>query len=517
VVRAKTTILTELPKRIRAAAGASGLEDLLISAPLVVAVSGGADSLALLRVLLTLRGFDGPGLHVAHLDHGFRGAAGRSDAEFVRQLADGLGLPYTITSADVPAFAERHGLSDEEAARQVRYDFLAGVSTQAGGTVAVAHNADDQVETVLMSLLRGTGLAGLAGMPMLGEVPVCRSGEQTSQQKVRVYRPLLGVWREEIEQFCREAGLTPRLDHTNAELAYTRNRVRNELLPLLKDRYSPAVKKHLLTLSEIVSADDSLLDVMAVREWKMLAVATVPGRYVTLDPTHLAQVHVALRRRVVRKAFESAAGTLEGFTFEHVEAAASTLTGEAGAPAEVHLPHGLVAYHRGSNAGVCKQEHFARVLEVSLEAAARWPLLEVGALHDAADGARVQLDGAWVFTSRIAASEGAHDRPGALLALFDADKLEHPTSLVLRTRMPGDYIKPIGMSGSKSLQDLYVDAKIPGAVRDRLAVIAPSAGPGEVLWVPGQGGRRSSRAPVTGETRRVLKLEFTRRNQVGGE
>src|SRR5947208_3030708 len=164
---------SDLPQHVQNTASRHQLDRYVTDEPLVVGVSGGADSLALLHALCVLRGKQAAKtLHVAHLDHGFRGEAGAKDAAFVKDVAQSLGVPFTGAKYDVPEYARSRGLSKEEAARRVRYAFLAGLAEQRGATVAVAHTADDQVETVLMNVLRGTGLKGLAGMQMLSTLPV---------------------------------------------------------------------------------------------------------------------------------------------------------------------------------------------------------------------------------------------------------------------------------------------------------------------------------------------------------
>src|SRR5438876_803237 len=271
----------------------AGLEYYLLAEPLVVGVSGGADSLALLRILYTLRGADAARtLHIAHLDHGFRGEEGAEDARFVGSLAEEWGLPYTVRRFDVPAYARSHKLSPEEAVRRVRYAFLGALAAKHGAAVAVAHTADDQVETVLMNLLRGSGVSGLAGMRMLSHMPLPRISSkfpvpgsklnnenlepgtwnwELGTQEFAIFRPLLEVWRHEIEEYCGQIGLQLRMDITNADPTYTRNRIRHELLPSLEREYNPAIKERLLSLSDILAGEDQLIETLAEQEAKRIA------------------------------------------------------------------------------------------------------------------------------------------------------------------------------------------------------------------------------------------------------
>jgi len=214
--------------------------------PVVVGVSGGPDSLCLLHVLKHLAPGYGVTLHVTHLEHGIRGEESEADAQFVAGLAHRWGLPVTVEHADVPRLAEEEGLAPEEAARRARYGFLARVAGQIGASrIAVGHNADDQVETVLMHFLRGSGLAGLRGMLPLSPLGELRLGAALRDSplagELRLIRPLLEVARPAIEAYCRSRGLQPRFDRSNLDTTYYRNRLRHELLPMLEG-YNPNIR-----------------------------------------------------------------------------------------------------------------------------------------------------------------------------------------------------------------------------------------------------------------------------------
>ena len=255
----------------------------------VVGVSGGPDSLCLLHLLLRLREEYDLRLHVAHLHHGARGADADADAEFVAALAAEWGLPVTVERRDVPALACEHRLAFEEAARRVRYAFLARVAGEIGARrIAVAHNADDQAETVLMHFLRGAGPAGLRGM--LPATPIIdyrmleplmvqeargkrqENGERAQQSCILhpascvIIRPLLEVERVDIESYCTEQGLKPRFDRSNLDTTYFRNRLRHELLPLL-ETYNPNVRARLCHTAAVIAADYDLLAQLRERAW----------------------------------------------------------------------------------------------------------------------------------------------------------------------------------------------------------------------------------------------------------
>ncbi|MCB9453227.1 MAG: tRNA lysidine(34) synthetase TilS [Anaerolineaceae bacterium] len=208
----------------------------------VVAVSGGADSLALLHILQELRPRLECDLHVATLDHGLRGADGAADAHFVAATAAAWGLPVTIGNTNVPALMEQTGQGVETSARQARYAFLAGVARDVGASlVATAHHADDQAETILLHLLRGSGLRGLRGMAFHAALP--------GFPEITLVRPLLATSRTEIETYCREHHLTPRHDATNQDTTLLRNHIRHDILPQLQT-INPQIVPTLMNLSE---------------------------------------------------------------------------------------------------------------------------------------------------------------------------------------------------------------------------------------------------------------------------
>ncbi|MBO9371414.1 MAG: tRNA lysidine(34) synthetase TilS, partial [Chloroflexi bacterium] len=310
----------------------------------VVGVSGGPDSLCLLHLLLRLRDECRLQLHVAHLHHGARGEDADADAAFVADLAREWGLPATLAREDVPAIACQHKLAFEEAARRIRYAFLAHVAGRVGATkVAVGHNADDQAETVLMHFLRGAGLAGLRGMR-----PATPFAEYRLLQKVDRFplpdhlpiliRPLLGTPRARIEQYCAEQGLTPRFDRSNLDTTYFRNRLRHELLPLL-ETYNPNIRRRLCHTAEVVAADYELL--VQMREWAWgQVVREETEEAIVLDRAGWQAQPLALQRALLREAAYRLRPHLRDVDFVHVEAAVRVArAGTTGAQAT--LPGGL--------------------------------------------------------------------------------------------------------------------------------------------------------------------------------
>ncbi|KAA3662783.1 MAG: tRNA lysidine(34) synthetase TilS, partial [Chloroflexi bacterium] len=276
--------MPELQKRLSKFMESLALGDLM----LVVGVSGGPDSLALLHGLAAV--MEGEHVVVAHLNHGLRGRA-VEDAEFVRKTAVSLNLPHYIETIDVADWAAQHHLSLEEAGRILRYRFLAEKARECGaGAVVVGHHADDQTETVLMHLLRGSGLSGLRGMQMVRPLPEAND--------LLLIRPFLHTTRNEIEQYCKQHNLQPVQDESNENVDFFRNRIRHQLLPLLS-AYNPRIKNRLQNLAEIVAADYELLDQLLLEAWSDLLIKH-DGSWLQFDKAKWQKLPLSLQRSTLR-------------------------------------------------------------------------------------------------------------------------------------------------------------------------------------------------------------------------
>ncbi len=436
-------------------------------AKVLAAVSGGPDSLCLLHVLWTEREARRITVEAAHLDHGLRDGQSAAEAAWVADWCRERGIPCYLGREDAAAWASEHKRSTQEAARAVRYAFLERTAGEIGAdTIATGHNRDDQAETVLLNILRGTGTGGLRGIPE-GRGPIVR--------------PLLGVSRAEIEAYCAEQSLLPRQDPSNLSPDhYTRNRIRLELLPQLRREYNPRVADALLRVSEIAARDS---DFLAQQAAAALAHATDACRNdgLALRRTALAALHPALLRHVVRQAAASVRGTAEGIGFEILEAVCAAISSPAAQsgftltlpapPCRVRVDERLV--------------DFARI-------GGGLPAEAVSAFL-AAPGTTFLPELGWT----VAASWT--EMPGAVR--LDADAVDLP-SLVARNRRAGDRIDPLGMGGRhKKVSDIFADAKVPRPERGRVPIVADRHG---IVWIAGHA--QSERAKTTDATRRMLFL-----------
>ena len=443
----------------------------------VVAVSGGPDSVTLLFILAHLREALDLELWVAHFDHGLRRRSEReAERAFVSRLAGELGLPFVFGQGDTRAHARRHHLSLEEAARGLRYAFLVDQAEGLGaGAVAVGHTASDQAETVLMHIIRGSGLAGIAGMRPRSRWPFA------GHPGLVLVRPLLTTSRRQSERYCQEEGISPCLDATNVLLEPLRNRVRHELLPLLR-RYNPRVEEALLRLAGAAAGDAAYLDETAGLFWQALAQRS--GRSVQFPRLELAALSPALQSRLLQAAARHLIGDTAQVEAVHFEAMQAAL---GGGNRRLSLPGGLVfAAQRESVRLTLGREATAGTIPET-------PLTVPG---------RTEVAG-WRVECEILPVEAA--RPGAdpYEALLDLEALG-PT-VTVRSRRRGDRLRPAGLGGDKKLQDLLVDAKVPRDQRDAVPLVCAVWG---IAWVVGQ--RLGERAKIGPGTRSVLRLRFRR-------
>lgn len=284
----------------------------------VVGVSGGADSVCLLHLLVGLRERLDIIIHVAHLNHLLRGAESEGDARYVSRLARKLEVSATIESRDVKAYQAAHRLSLEDAARQVRYRFFAEVTESVrADRVAVGHTADDQVETILMHLVRGAGPTGLLGMRPLSV------WTSPGLAGLTVIRPLLAVSRADTHSYCRQRRLSPRADSSNLSLSPFRNRIRQELMPLLQ-AYNPRIGDALIRTSDTLATELSFIEECVSEVWPK--VATEEDGAIVLDRDLVVSLHPAVQRHLLRRVTREVLGDLEDIEWKHIEKMREGLT-----------------------------------------------------------------------------------------------------------------------------------------------------------------------------------------------
>ncbi len=454
----------------------------------LVGVSGGPDSVALLHALYALKNEFGVSLHIAHLNHMLRGEAADKEAKYVERLAKRLNLGCTVEAVDVREYADKNRLSIELAARDVRYDFYLRTAVNTGADrVALGHHAGDQAETVLLRLVRGTGMSGLCGIPAVRPLDAAHG--------ITVIRPLLDLASSEIRSYCDEAGLGYFIDASNLSPVYLRNKVRHELIPLLEQDYNPRVIQALANTAELVQDDEDYITSEVERKLRQV-VETVSPHNVVIGILALCREHKAIQRRIIRWAVWHLTGELDDFQFIHVEKVLElAVSGRTGS--RISLPGGLEA----------RRDYERIILERTEETGSRmcpdfeYKVLIPGRTH--IPEASITID-AEVFS--------IEDNPGLLEVVRFSDAWEAyfdmaliDENIIVRNRKPGDRLSPLGLKGSKKLKDVFIDKKVSRNIRDEIPVIIWGK---EILWVVGL--CVSDFARLSPLTRRVLYLRATR-------
>ena len=446
----------------------------------LIAVSGGADSTALLHVLDRIAGKLGATIRVAHLNHRLRGKSADEDAEFVGTAARKLGLSFHVGSSDVRRRAQKQGISIEMAARDARYNFLCKTARKCGaGIIATAHNTDDQAETVLLKLCRGAGPAGLSGI-----------SRDTTINGVRVVRPLLDISRKQILAFLQREQIDWREDISNTDTVFLRNRVRREIIPFLEERLNPSVKNVLARTAEIVGAENRWMEEYAADILTGESSGISPGK--PLEISKLSRFPLPVRRRILRRWLVSSGVSPSVVTFSAVSRIMkNTDSCRTGAAAEIGqgwkavVEYGRLVLRRGpSNA---RGSGFRKALNIPGETILEEP------------GLRIAVS----IESGI--SRPGRSRPGSLPARATVSRRAvGRRGIYVRNCRPGDRIKPMGLKGSKKLQDILVDGKVPRSERGNIPVFTCGK---EIIWIPGYRVAGGWESPGDEETAVQLYVE----------
>lgn len=413
----------------------------------VVGVSGGPDSMALLHILLSLKVEYSLELYVAHVNHMFRGSEAQADADFVRETARQWDVPCFIINADVPARMITRGLSAQVAGRETRYQYFNHITAITGATkIAVGHTADDQAETVLMRFLRGAGPDGLAGIP-----PV-RSG---------IVRPLIHTRRNQVEEYCCTQNIDFRRDASNLKPVYLRNRIRNQLLPLLEGEYNNSLRKNLVNLADILQGEEDYWSNMVNLEFDRCVQHLDDGPHILAAP--FKQSALAIQRRVIRKLLTDMHISDAGFL--HIEKLRELLTqGVVGQATD--LPGAYFAIKTYCSV-VLKKKQSRTAIEPTPQIALTLP----GSTYVPELGIVVQ-------TTFVAQTDVDTGQFGGFA--FDWDRLNKP--ICVRTRRHGDMFYHNGIGHRKKLKEFFINQKVPQDQRDKVPIVTHGT---EILIVYG--------------------------------
>ena len=443
----------------------------------LVSVSGGPDSLALLHILHRLQQDYDLSLYVFHLDHMFRGEESKADAEYVKLFAERLEIPVNIREYDVPTYIKENNLSKQAAAREIRYQLCVELANDIGADkIALGQHADDQAETVMINFLRGAGLEGLSGINPIRDN--------------RFIRPLLEVWRKDIDNYCEEYNLQPRLDSSNFKPVYLRNKIRLELLPYLEDEFNEGIKENLNRMAEIIRVENDFLESYVVKEYKRI-LANESQNKLSLYLESLRDLDLAIQRRVFRKAISSFCGTKKDYYFHHIQQIEELINvGETGSI--IQLPQGLRVKRGYEKLIFFWQETQPRTKSISQ-------------IYSIPGKYQIKELGIEVILKIIIAG------PNWRQVIREEDKLyinkdRIGNRIKIRNRKDGDRFRPLGMQGSKKIKDFMIDEKIPVELRDRMPIFTTLDD--EIFAIDDL--RVDNRFRITDETKEILTVQVNR-------
>ena len=422
---------------------------------IVIGISGGPDSVCLLHILSRLKDKLDIELYAAHLNHQIRGIEAQKDALYVSEICDEMGITYFLKSIDVPKYCKDNSLSIEEGARKLRYEMFDEIKKRTkSNKIAIGHNLNDQAETVLMRIMRGTGLQGLRGIEYARE-----NG---------VIRPLLDIERKDIEEYCKVHNLNPRIDESNLENIYTRNKIRLELIPYMTDNFNTNLIESIVRMSNSLRSDSDYIEAEA--ESKFKDICKVTSDTVDIKINGFSKLHNAIKVRVLRKGIKSILGDTNFIDQKHIEDVLE-FESESKINKMLTLPRGVFVYRKQDCITLTTNNGFVKIKETNI-------IIE---------------------TQTMTIDRYKNGKVDKMSKGFDLNKIKG--GMVVRSRQQGDKIKLAG--GSKKIKDLFIDLKIPREERCKVPVIADEQG---ILQVGKY--KSSENYKIDEKTKEVLKVTF---------
>ena len=441
---------------------------------IVVGLSGGPDSVCLLYLLISIREKIGINIAAAHLNHMLRGKAADEDEEFAKRLCEKLNIEFFSKKVDINKYSKEHSLSSEAAGRKVRYEFFNDVMKKLNyNKIATAHNANDQAETVLMRMMRGAGLEGLCGIPV--------------NRENKYIRPILFLKREEIENYCKEKGVKPRIDATNLERIYSRNKVRLDILPYMKENFNQDVIEAINRMSILLQEDNKFIDKEVNKIFNDKC--KIFNKSVTINK-EVFLLEEAVIKRVIRKSIEYVSGNKYDVELKHIEDVEKIQ--KHGTGKRINLPNNLIAINVYGDIKIKYEQ------EVNSNNNVR-----IIAKSELMDNVIVFNDFRMEFKV-IDNNENINYNKNSFIKYFNFDKINK--GITIRYRKNGDRIIPIGLNGSKKVKDIFIDMKIPKEDRDSIPILEFD---NNISWIVGI--KQSNLYKVTKDTKKVLKISIQRK------
>jgi tRNA(Ile)-lysidine synthase len=437
----------------------------------VVALSGGPDSTALLTVLAPIAQELDLSVIIAHFNHGLRGAESDEDENFSRDLSEKMGLAFV--SGKMDQIKGKKGISPEDFYRRQRYDFLNKIfEDYQAQKIALGHNLQDQAETVLLNLLRGSGLEGLKGfLPM-------RDG--------KFIRPLIEISRQEIISFLNEAGIPYRHDSSNKNKIYLRNQIRSELIPYLKEKFNPKIEENLAQMAEILRPEDEFIRQHVAHALKLSVIERQQDR-ILLKIADIIKLHPAIRWRLFKTLLESLSPAKNGFSFIHIKSL-DNLAQKCESGKIIVLPLGIEARRDYDNLILERKKVCSKQMKYE------YTMNIPGSLY--------VKERKLTIRSELATKENV-DFSRKNQVYLDLDKIQQP--MVIRNRRNGDWFQPLGMQGRQKIKTFFIDHKMPRCERNEIILLVDRL---SIIWIENM--HLNDRVKITTETKNVLKLDIVK-------
>jgi tRNA(Ile)-lysidine synthetase, N-terminal domain/tRNA(Ile)-lysidine synthetase, C-terminal domain len=454
---------------------------------IIVAVSGGPDSMCLLHMLKELEKVYEMEVYAAHVNHCLRGMEAEKDEEYVRSFCEEYKIPFYYKRVDISTYAKERGISCEMAGREARYGFFSELMKKTSAQkIALAHNANDQAETILMRMMRGTGIDGLRGI-------------RAVRDKVYI-RPVLVLSRDEIETYCSRNNLKPRIDKTNLESIYSRNKIRLELIPYIQSNFNSDIITVLNRFAHSVDRDGEFIDNYAEEKFNVLC--HVSDDKIILE-SKVFDEKEAIITRIIRKAIDKLLGSVYNFESSHIYDIINLSS--LGTGKKISLPNGIEAKNIYGRIQLNKVKYS----DDTCEAISEQTLLKKNEQSDynLRNGIHITLPEFQITVDLrlISKNTNVNFKENALTKYFDYDKIINTISV--RTRREGDRFVPLGMNGSKKVKDLFIDMKIPKDERGKVPILRFD---NEIAWIIGY--RESNKFKIQKESNNIIQVKIKERN-----
>lgn len=441
---------------------------------ILVALSGGPDSVCLLNVLYSLKEDFHIKIGAAHVNHMLRGDEALADEEYSKSLCKNLNIEFYVKKIDIDKISKEKNISHEMAGREERYKFFETIKNNYGyNKIAVAHNANDQAETIIMNMMRGTGIEGLCGI--------------RSKREGGIIRPILCLSREEVELYCSSNNLEPRIDKSNLENIYSRNKVRLDIIPYMKGNFNKDIINTLNRMANLIQVDNDFLEKETLNNFKVYCSNTRDALIISKEAFNLDR---AIISRIIRKAFFEFTGKYSNFEMKHIydviELSQNTTN------KRIDLTNNVLAENIYGDIYLKLKDNIIREYK------------EVVINKGELDNTDICYENYNVRFNIIRNKNNIDFSKNVLIKYFDYDKIEE--RLVIRKRRNGDKMLPLGMKGNKKVKDIFMDLKIPVDERDKIPVLCFD---NEIAWLVAH--KVSEKFKITKETKNIIKITFARK------